>query len=143
MAIHDSIPKLGARNTRQRTAVVEVLRELDKFASAKDIHQALIDGEHKVGLTTVYRTLQSLSDIDAVDSLHMPSGETLYRHCDSADHHHHLVCTECGRTEEIDGGAVEKWASQVSSEFDFELTGHDAEVFGVCADCRARQAQKS
>ena len=143
MAIHDSIPKLGARNTRQRTAVVEVLRELDKFASAKDIHQALIDSEHKVGLTTVYRTLQSLSDIDAVDALHMPSGETLYRHCDSADHHHHLVCTECGRTEEIDGGAVEKWASQVSSEFDFELTGHDAEVFGVCADCRARQDQKS
>ena len=143
MAIHDSIPKLGARNTRQRTAVVEVLRELDKFASAKDIHQALIDSEHKVGLTTVYRTLQSLSDIDAVDALHMPSGETLYRHCDSADHHHHLVCTECGRTEEIDGGAVEKWASQVSSEFDFELTGHDAEVFGVCADCRARKAQKS
>ena len=42
MAIHDSIPKLGARNTRQRTAVVEVLRKLDKFASAKDIHLSLI-----------------------------------------------------------------------------------------------------
>ena len=42
MAIHDSIPKLGARNTRQRTAVVEVLRSLDKFVSAKDIHQALL-----------------------------------------------------------------------------------------------------
>ena len=80
MAIHDSIPKLGARNTRQRTAVVEVLRELDKFASAKDIHQALIDSEHKVGLTTVYRTLQSLSDIDAVDALHMPSGAVSYTH---------------------------------------------------------------
>ena len=143
MAIHDSIPKLGARNTRQRTAVVEVLRELDKFASAKDIHQALIDSEHKVGLTTVYRTLQSLSDIDAVDALHMPSGETLDRHCDSADHHHHLVCTECGRTEEIDGGAVEKWASSVAKEYGFELTGHDAEIFGICSDCRARQDQKS
>ena len=78
MAIHDSIPKLGARNTRQRTAVVEVLRKLDKFASAKDIHQALIDDDQKVGLTTVYRTLQSLSEIEAVDALHMPSGETLY-----------------------------------------------------------------
>ena len=66
MAIHDSIPKLGARNTRQRTAVVEVLRSLDKFASAKDIHQALIDGNQKVGLTTVYRTLQSLSEIDCL-----------------------------------------------------------------------------
>ena len=46
MALHESIPKLGARNTKQRTAVVEVLRELDKFASAKDIHRALQDREH-------------------------------------------------------------------------------------------------
>ena len=116
MALHDSIPKLGARNTKQRTAVVEVLREMEKFASAKEIYHELQEREEKVGLTTVYRTLQSLSDIDAVDALHMPSGETLYRHCDSADHHHHLVCTECGRTEEIDGGAVEKWASSVAKE---------------------------
>lgn len=137
MALHESIPKLGARNTKQRTAVVEVLRELDKFASAKDIHRALQDREHKVGLTTVYRTLQSLSDIDAVDALHMPSGETLYRHCESANHHHHLVCTKCGRTEEIDGGPIEQWASHVAAEHDFELTGHDAEIFGICSDCRA------
>ncbi|MDO5031035.1 Fur family transcriptional regulator [Corynebacterium sp.] len=139
MSIHDSIPKLGVRNTKQRTAVVEVLRELDKFSSAKDIHKALQDRELKVGLTTVYRTLQSLSEIDAVDALHMPSGETLYRHCESEHHHHHLVCTKCGRTEEIDGGAVEKWATQVATDFDFEITGHDAEIFGICAECRSAQ----
>ena len=137
MAIHDSIPKLGARNTRQRTAVVEVLRKLDKFASAKDIHQALIEGDQKVGLTTVYRTLQSLSEIDAVDALHMPSGETLYRHCDTDAHHHHLVCTKCGRTEEIDGGPIEKWATSVAADYGFKLTGHDAEVFGICSNCAA------
>lgn len=136
MAIQSSIPKLGARNTRQRTAVIEVLRELEKFASAKDIHFALQQRQEKVGLTTVYRTLQSLSDIDAVDALHMPNGETLYRHCDSDAHHHHLVCTKCGRTEEIDGGPIEDWAARVAKEHDFELTGHDAEIFGTCRQCR-------
>lgn len=103
MALHDSIPKLGARNTKQRTAVVEVLREMEKFSSAKEIYHELQEREEKVGLTTVYRTLQSLTDIDAVDALHMPNGETLYRHCETDAHHHHLVCTKCGRTEEIDG----------------------------------------
>ena len=135
MSIHNSIPKLGARNTKQRTAVVEVLRELDKFASAKDIYQALQERSEKVGLTTVYRTLQSLSEIDAVDSLHMPSGEALYRHCDTDAHHHHLVCTECGRTEEIDGGPIEQWAAETAKEHGFQLTGHDAEIFGICAKC--------
>lgn len=142
MTLQSNIPKLGARNTKQRTAVVEVLREMDNFASAKDIHHELQAREAKVGLTTVYRTLQSLSEIDAVDALHMPTGETLYRHCESDHHHHHLVCTKCGRTEEIDGGPIEAWAQEMASKFDFELTGHDAEVFGICAECRAKAAER-
>ncbi|QCB28950.1 Fur family transcriptional regulator [Corynebacterium endometrii] len=136
MSINSSIPKLGARNTKQRTAVIEVLRELDKFASAKDIFRELQDKGAKVGLTTVYRTLQSLTEIEAVDALHMPSGETLYRHCENDDHHHHLVCTKCGLTEEIDGGPIEEWAQATAAKFGFEITGHDAEIFGVCRACR-------
>lgn len=137
MSINSSIPKLGARNTKQRTAVIEVLREMDKFSSAKDIFQALQNKGAKVGLTTVYRTLQSLTEIEAVDALHMPSGETLYRHCESDHHHHHLVCTKCGRTEEIDGGPIEEWAKSTAAKYGFEITGHDAEIFGICESCRA------
>lgn len=124
------------RTTKQRTAVVEVMQEIDRFQSAKEIHTALQDRNAKVGLTTVYRTLQSLVDIGAVDALHSPTGEVLYRHCESEAHHHHLVCTKCGRTEEIDGGPIEKWARQVADTYGFQLTGHDAEVFGICCKCR-------
>ncbi|PQM75259.1 Fur family transcriptional regulator [Corynebacterium sp. J010B-136] len=139
MTVHSSsshTPKLGMRTTKQRTAVVEVMQEIDRFQSAKEIHTALQDRNAKVGLTTVYRTLQSLVDINAVDALHSPTGEVLYRHCESEAHHHHLVCTKCGRTEEIDGGPIEKWAKDVADTYGFQLTGHDAEVFGVCAKCR-------
>ncbi|MDO5668781.1 MAG: Fur family transcriptional regulator [Corynebacterium sp.] len=129
------VPKLGARNTRQRTAVINVLSEIDTFASAKEIHRELENRELQVGLTTVYRTLQSLAEIEAVDVLHMASGETLYRQCVSPHHHHHLVCTECGRTEEIDGGSVETWAKQVADKHGFTLTGHDAEIYGTCPEC--------
>ena len=131
------VPKLGARNTRQRTAVVNLLSEIDTFASAKEIHRELENRDLQVGLTTVYRTLQSLAEIDAVDVLHMATGETLYRQCVSPHHHHHLVCTQCGRTEEIDGGSVETWAKQVAEQHGFQLTGHDAEIYGLCPDCAA------
>ena len=131
------VPKLGARNTRQRTAVIKVLSEIDTFASAKEIHRELENRDLQVGLTTVYRTLQSLAEIEAVDVLHMATGETLYRQCVSPHHHHHLVCTQCGRTEEIDGGSVETWAKQVAEQHGFQLTGHDAEIYGLCPDCAA------
>ena len=122
------VPKLGPRMTRQRAAVVETLRGLDKFASAKTIHEQLLDDGASVGLTTVYRTLQSLAEVNAVDVLQSPDGETLYRDCLSGHHHHHLVCTECGRSEEIEGGPVEKWAEVISSHYGYELVGHDAET---------------
>ncbi|MCQ4621129.1 transcriptional repressor [Corynebacterium sp. CCUG 71335] len=129
-------PKIGARNTRQRSAVIDVLRDIDRFASAQAIHRELSDRGQKVGLTTVYRTLQTLADIGAVDALNSNSGETLYRHCLTDRHHHHLVCTSCGRSEEIEGGPVEQWAQQVARQYDFEISGHDAEVFGLCPACR-------
>lgn len=133
-------PKLGARNTRQRTAVVQVLSDIDTFASAKEIYRELDSRDLKVGLTTVYRTLQSLADIDAVDVLHMSNGETLYRQCVNESHHHHLVCSQCGRTEEIDGGPVETWAQRVAEEHGYVLSGHDAEIYGTCAQCQQQPA---
>lgn len=133
------VPKLGPRMTRQRAAVVEALRATDKFASAKTIHDKLSEDGASVGLTTVYRTLQSLAEVGAVDVLHSPDGETLYRDCLSGHHHHHLVCSECGRSEEIEGGPVEKWAEVVAARYGYELIGHEAEIYGVCRACQAKR----
>lgn len=135
MATYSSTPKLGVRNTWQRTAVVDALRDIDKFVSARQIHEELERRGEKVGLTTVYRTLQSLADVEAVDVLQNKDGESLYRHC--LTDHHHLVCTVCGRSEEIEGGPVEKWAQLVAQRYGYQLVGHDAEVFGVCRGCQA------
>ena len=136
---HSSAPKLGVRSTRQRKAVVDVLAEIDNFASAKEIHQELASREHNVGLTTVYRTLQSLAEIGGVDVLTVTGGETLYRQCHAEGHHHHLVCTNCGRTVEIDGGPVEAWAQNIASQNGFTLSSHEAEIFGLCAECQKHQ----
>ncbi|MFP7364351.1 Fur family transcriptional regulator [Corynebacterium callunae] len=137
MAIkQSSTPKLGVRSTKQRKAVVDVLENMDNFASAKEIHLALSAKDLAVGLTTVYRTLQSLADIGAVDVLNVTGGETLYRQCHAEGHHHHLVCTNCGRTVEIDGGPVETWAQEVARENGFSVSSHEAEIFGLCENCR-------
>ena len=84
------------------------------------------------------RQLQTLTEVGAVDALNSETGETLYRHCLTDRHHHHLVCTNCGRSEEIDGGPVEEWAKETAKKYGFQLSGHDAEIFGICRTCQKR-----
>src|SRR5699024_9513891 len=115
MTVHSTsshTPKLGMRTTKQRTAALEVMQEIDRFLSVKGIQPALHERNAKVALTTVYRILRSLVDIDAVDALHSPTDEVLYRPSESDSHHSRLVCTTRGRKAEINGAPIEKWAHQ-------------------------------
>ena len=129
-------PQVGSRPTRQRRAVSAVLESVDDFRSAQEIHELLRAAGDNVGLTTVYRSLQALADAGEVDVLRRLDGENVYRRC-SAGHHHHLVCRSCGRTVEIEGPAVERWATKMAAEHGFSQVQHTLEVFGTCADCGA------
>ncbi len=127
----------GRRNTRQRSAVLTLLEELDDFRSAQDLHAMLRARGDSVGLATVYRTLQALVDDGQVDVLRGGDGEAVYRRC-SPVHHHHLVCRSCGRTVEVADPPVERWAAKIAAEHGFADVQHQVEVFGTCAACAAR-----
>jgi Fur family ferric uptake transcriptional regulator len=122
------------RRTRQRAAVDEILSHLEEFRTAQQIHDVLRRQGDSVGLTTVYRTLQAMVDSGELDVLRTNEGETAYRRC-SNGHHHHLVCRRCGRTVEVSGPAVERWASAVADEHGFREVSHDLEIFGTCSSC--------
>jgi Fur family transcriptional regulator, ferric uptake regulator len=126
----------GVRTTRQRAAITALLESLDEFRSAQEIHDELRRRGQGIGLTTVYRTLQSMSAAGAVDTLRTDTGESVYRRC-STDHHHHLVCRSCGFAVEVEGGQAEAWAAQVASAHGFSEASHTIEVFGTCATCAA------
>lgn len=115
-----------------------LLGQLDEFRSAQEIHDLLRTRGTAIGLTTVYRTLQALADAGEIDVMRPPGGDYLYRNC-SQTHHHHLVCRSCGTTVEVEGPAVERWASKVALEHDFADVSHSLEIFGTCAQCAAKQ----
>lgn len=135
-------PLPGRRSTKQRAAVVELLAEIDDFRSAQELHDELRKRGDGIGLTTVYRTLQSLSEAGEIDVLRTDSGEAIYRRC-STHHHHHLVCRHCGRTVEVEGPAVERWAEKIASGHGFSDISHTVEIVGACAECATRLAQSS
>jgi Fur family ferric uptake transcriptional regulator len=126
------------RATKQGTAVRDALRDAGGFRSAQDVYAVLRADGGSVGLSTVYRHLQSLVDGGLVDVIHTPDGEATYRFCgDASDghHHHHLVCRRCGRTEEIEGRAVERWTGEIAREHAYTEVDHTVELFGVCPRC--------
>lgn len=122
------------RNTRQRAAVGALLRQVEGFHSAQELHAMLRERGDRVGLTTVYRTLQGMADSGEIDVMRPPGGEHLYRRC-SEGHHHHLVCRSCGRTVEVEGPTVESWASRVAAAHRYVEVSHTLEIFGTCPDC--------
>jgi Fur family ferric uptake transcriptional regulator len=123
------------RSTRQGAAVLRALKAADGFRSAQDIHADLRSAGESVGLTTVYRHLQMLTDDEVIDALQTADGEVVYRECESAHHHHHVVCRNCGKSVEIDEPAVERWAARVAEESGFTDISHTVEIFGLCARC--------
>ena len=126
----------GVRATRQRAAIIALLDTVDEFRSAQELHDELRRRGENIGLTTVYRTLQSLSAADLVDMVRTDTGESVYRRCADDDHHHHLVCRGCGSAVEVSGREVEAWAAEVAQAHGFSEVSHTIELFGTCADCR-------
>jgi Fur family ferric uptake transcriptional regulator len=134
-------PDVGAKSVAstnpkasKREVIQGALRDGEDFLSAQDIHANLRAVGQKVGLATIYRTLQSMHEAGEVDTLRNEAGEVTYRHCESNRHHHHLVCRQCGRTVEVEGPAVEKWADATAAKHGYTDISHTVEIFGVCGN---------
>jgi Fur family transcriptional regulator, ferric uptake regulator len=129
----------AVRATRQRAAIAALLENIDDFRSAQELHDELRRRGEGIGLTTVYRTLQSMAAAGVVDTLRTDTGESVYRRC-SQHHHHHIVCRDCGFTVEVDGGQAEHWAAEVAGAHGFSDVSHIIEIFGTCNGCSRKPA---
>jgi Fur family ferric uptake transcriptional regulator len=121
--------------TRQRAAIDAALDRAEGFRSAQELYDELRRAGRRVGLTTVYRTLQDLAEAGEIDVLNGSEGEAIYRRCERGGHHHHLVCRSCGRSVEVDVPEVEAWARTVARRHGFTSITHTVEVFGLCRSC--------
>jgi len=131
---------IGQRSTRQRAAVAGVLQDVEDFRSAQDLHEMLVARGERVGLTTVYRSLQAMAEVGEIDVLVGSDGQSLYRRCGQrSGHHHHLVCRECGLTVEVKGPTVERWTHAIAERNGFSDVSHTLDVFGVCENCTRRE----
>lgn len=122
------------RLTKQRRRIIRELAGLKKYVTVKDLHARLAGLRPRIGLATVYRTLEALRDLGLVAIAAQPHGEAAYLFCRSG-HHHHAVCTRCGRVDDVPCRSLPKYERILSHGLRFRLTEHQVEFYGVCARC--------
>ena len=134
----------GSRWTVPRRVILDLLSHTSKHMSAKEVYNSLQRLYPGIGLTTVYRTLDLLVRMGLLHKFSFGTGESRYEFKTESDdsHHHHLICTHCGKIldytdfveEELE--LVKKTEIALASKHNFDITGHNIEFYGLCARCK-------
>ena len=132
-----TLSQRGHRLTRPRQAVLRVIEASPDGFNARQIHAALQRRGVRIGLTSVYRTLNLLVRLGLIQEVHREDGEHRYLACD-VTHHHHAVCTGCGRILDFEACGLEALTRRVARSTRMAIMGHRLEMFGRCQDCRSR-----
>jgi Fur family transcriptional regulator, ferric uptake regulator len=128
--------KAAVKLTKGAQQVFELLRRSEELKTAQDIHGALRNHlEAAPGLTTVYRSLDSLVGLGYVQSVDLGDGEKRYEVVKPGEHHHHLICDRCKKSVHLDRCLVEDLEDAVRKLYGFQIRDHVLEMFGVCRAC--------
>jgi len=127
----------GFRRGGARRAVIEVLAGEPCALSAFDIDERLRAEDRRVGRASVYRALEQLTELDLVHRLDLGSETARYERTDPAgEHHHHMVCDECGKVLPFEDAGLERAVIKVSGGSGFEVRDHEVVLHGACDACR-------
>lgn len=135
--LHTSSYKL----TPQREATVRVLLENEEdHLSAEDVYLLVKEKSPEIGLATVYRTLELLTELKVVDKINFGDGVSRYdlRKEGAAHFHHHLVCIECGSVEEIQEDLLDDVEAIVEEKWNFIVKDHRLTFHGICKNCQKK-----
>ncbi len=131
--------------TPQREATVRVLLEHEEdHLSAEDVYLLVKEKAPEIGLATVYRTLELLTELKVVDKINFGDGVARYDlRQEGAEHfHHHLVCVECGAVDEIQEDLLGDVEKIVESDWNFKIKDHRLTFHGICHRCHPTEEEE-
>ncbi len=132
----DALSDAGVRTTEPRRTVAELIASRNGHFTARELVDDAADRRLGIGRATVFRALELFADLGLVERLDLPSGEHAYVACEPA-HHHHVVCSRCGRSTEVEDAGMPEVVREVARRTGFRIERHRLELFGICPECRA------
>jgi Fe2+ or Zn2+ uptake regulation protein len=138
-SIVQELSQAGYRITRPRRAVIRALLEDDSYASPSEVRERARAYYPTIGLVTVYRTLDLLSELGFVRRIHTEEGCHSYATANHG-HHHHLICRRCGEAVEFQGCDLSPFLERIGQQTGYTIEDHLLELVGVCANCQRTPA---
>lgn len=138
----------GLKVTTQRVAILDVLQSRpDKHLTAEEIYEHVKEQYPEIGLATVYRTIQVLSDLHLIDKLNLDDGYTRYEigsghEAKEAHHHHHLICLGCGAVMSFQDDMLETLEQRIEESMGFHTVDHEVKLYGYCNKCQSENQMK-
>ncbi len=137
--LRDALRTKGYKLTPQRRSVLNVMiNHLGEHLTAEEIYDEVRGECPDIGLATVYRTLQLLSDMKILMKLNLDDGITRYEMNldDKHHHHHHLICENCGKILEVKYDLLDSVEKKIEAEYNFVIQNHKLKFYGLCKDCQ-------
>ena len=129
----------GYRLTAPRRALADLINEHDGHFTAAELEKLARDRRLGISRATLFRVLDVLTELSVVERLDLPSGEHAYVPCARA-HHHHVVCSRCGRATEVEDSGVAEAVAEIGRRSGYRIDSHRLELFGLCRHCQAKTA---
>lgn len=140
----------GLKTTSQRMAILKVLlAQPDSHLTAEEIYDLVKKDWPDIGLATVYRNIQLLSEMNLIDKLNLDDGYVRYEIGDQNQenhhhhHHHHMICVSCGKVFAFQEDLLDNLEKKIEQTTGFIVSDHEVKLYGHCAQCLAKDGVKS
>ncbi|HET7182801.1 MAG TPA: Fur family transcriptional regulator [Candidatus Limnocylindrales bacterium] len=131
-----ALDQAGYRLTRPRLALAELVDAQDGHFTAADLFRIARARRLGVSRATLFRLVEVLTELRLLERVDLPGGEHAYVRC-APRHHHHVICTQCGRATEIDDQSLADAVAEISRLTGYRIDTHRLEMFGRCWRCDA------
>src|SRR5437870_12902059 len=132
-----ALDRAGYRLTAPRRAVADLIAGYDGHFTAAELESIARERRLEISRATLFRALDLLTELGILERLDLPTGEHAYVPC-AASHHHHVVCSRCGRTTEVEDSGVAEAVAEIASRSGYRIETHRLELFGLCRHCQAK-----
>ncbi len=142
LALRQGLRENKYKLTRSRQVVLDIVAQADHHLTTAEVYQKAKSRYSRLGLTTVYRTLDLLVELGYIQRIHLPEGCHSYALA-AQSHGHQLICSTCGRTEEFADCDLDPLIASLQLKTGFQINVHMLELMGSCPDCQSKSRAKT
>jgi len=137
----EKLQQKGFRITRPLQIITDILLKSDFILNPTEVYLQAKEQYPRIGLVTVYRTIEKLEHAGLINRVHMPDGcQSFFQTC--SGHQHLLICQQCGKAEYFEGENLNIFFHSIGEQFGYKIIDHWLQIFGLCEKCRLKETKK-